>query len=84
PRVGFSIAEQRLPYDAVVGYGDVTITDDFDGALLMKLAKKYLPPQKVERYWRELLDDNGERIIIKITPRWMKSWADRSELAKPE
>ncbi|MBI2096694.1 MAG: pyridoxamine 5'-phosphate oxidase family protein [Candidatus Sungbacteria bacterium] len=81
-RVGFSIAEQGLPYDAVVGYGDVAITDDIDGALLLKLAKKYLPPEKVERYWKELMDDNGERVVIRITPRWMKSWADRSELAK--
>ena len=84
PRVGFSIAEQGLPYDAVVGYGDVTISDDVDGALLLKLAKKYLPPQKVDRYWKELMDDNGERIVIRITPRWIKSWADRSELGVPE
>lgn len=83
-RAAFSIAEQGLPYDAVVGYGDVTITDDVDGALLRKLAQKYLPPQKVDRYWKELMDDNGERIAIRIIPHWMTSWADRNELGKPE
>ena len=79
PRAGFSIAEHGLPYDAVVGYGDVTITDDVGGTLLRKLAQKYLPAEKVDRYWQELMNDNGERIVIRITPRWMKSWADRSE-----
>ena len=78
-KAGFSIAEQVLPYDAVVGYGDIIITDDVDGALLLKLAKKYLLPEKVDKYWRELMNDNGERIVIRITPRWIKSWADRSE-----
>ena len=78
-KAGFSIAEQGLPYDAVVGYGDVTITDDVDGVLLLKLAKKYLPPEKVDRYWQELMNDNGKRVVIRITPRWMKSWADRNE-----
>lgn len=84
PKVGFSIAEQGLPYDAVVGYGDVTITDDVDGAFLLKLAKKYLPPGKVDQYWKELMDDNGERIVIRISPRWMRGWADRSELSRLE
>lgn len=78
PRAGFSIAEQGLPYDAVVGYGDVTIADDVGGALLRKLAEKYLPAEKVDRYWQELMDDNGERIVVRIAPRWIKSWADRS------
>lgn len=84
PRAGFSIAEHGLPYDAVVGFGDVSITDDLDGALLRKLAQKYLPAEKVDRYWQELMSDNGERIVVRITPRWVKSWADRSEFGRPE
>jgi len=78
PRAGLSIAEEGLPYDAVVGYGDVEITDDTKGELLLTLTRKYLPAEKVQRYWQELMDMGGERIAIQIKPRWLKSWADRT------
>lgn len=82
PNVGFSIAQQELPYDAVVGYGEATITEDVGGKFLLRLAKKYLPPEKVNQYWQALIDDNGERLVVRITPHWIKSWADRSELSR--
>ncbi len=74
PRAGFSIAEHSLPYAAVVGYGDVEVEDDPKGILLLRLARKYLPIEKAERYWRELMKAGGSRIIIKIKPTWILSW----------
>lgn len=74
PRVGFSIAQHSLPYAAVVGYGDVERSDDPQGTLLQKLARKYLPPEKAEKYYQELMRAGSSRIILKITPRWILSW----------
>ena len=74
PKVGFSIAQPDLPYAAVVGYGDVTIVDDPSSELLIRLARKYLPLAKADKYAEELKGDGGTRIILKIKPRWMLSW----------
>jgi PPOX class probable F420-dependent enzyme len=73
PRVGFSIAGHNLPYGAVVGYGEAELEDDPGGQHLLKLAKKYLPPEKAEKYWDDIMK-MGQRVKIKITPKWIKSW----------
>lgn len=73
-RAGFSIAPKELPYRAAVGYGTVEIEDDAKGALLQKLARKYLPPEKADKYWEQLMQMGGNRVILKLNPKWMTSW----------
>lgn len=73
-RAGFSIAPKELPYRAAVGYGTVEIVDDEKGELLRKLAGKYLPADKADMYWKQLMQMGGHRVIIKLTPAWMTSW----------
>ncbi len=74
PRAGFSIAEHQLPYKAVIGYGEATIEDDTDGKLLERLAHRYLPKEKAGKYFQELMEAGGSRIIIMIKPKWLLSW----------
>lgn len=74
PKTGFSIAQPNLPYAAVVGYGDATVADDSSGTLLRRLAHKYLPTEKADRYFQELMEAGGSRIILTIKPGWMLSW----------
>ena len=74
PRAGFSIAEHTLPYAAVIGYGDVGVEDDPGGSLLQRLARRYLPPEKADEYFQELMVAGGPRIILRIKPRWLLSW----------
>ena len=68
PKVGFSIAGHDLPYGAVVGYGEAELMDDPDGQHLLNLAKKYLPAEKADKYWQDIMK-NGARAKIKITPK---------------
>lgn len=72
-KAGFSIAPPDLPYKAVVGYGTVTFKDDPKGELLKKLARKYLPPEKADKYWEHLMK-SGPRVILVLKPQWMSSW----------
>ena len=74
PQAGFSIAEHNLPYAAVVGYGDVGVGDDPGGSLLKQLAHKYLPAEKADTYFHELMAAGGSRIVLTIRPRRMLSW----------
>lgn len=73
-RAGFSIAPKELPYRAAVGYGTVEMEDDPKGLLLQKLARKYLPSDKADKYWEKLMQMGGNRIILNLTPKWMTSW----------
>jgi len=73
PKVGFSVAGHDLPYGAVVGYGDAELEDDPEGQHLLTLAQKYLPPEKAEKYWGDIMK-MGPRVKVRITPRWLRSW----------
>lgn len=73
-KVGFSIAGHTLPYEAVVGYGDAIMQDDPEGKLLQKLARKYLPAEKADTYYKKLMESPEHRVIVTIKPRWMSSW----------
>lgn len=74
PKVGFSIADHNLPYPAVVGSGEATMSDDPMGELLHRLARRYLPPDQADSYFAELMQAGGSRIILRIKPTWMLSW----------
>ena len=74
PTAGFSIAENQLPYPAVVGYGNVTITADPENELLKRLTRKYLPPEKADNYCQELINTRYSSVTLTIKPSWILSW----------
>lgn len=77
-KVGFAIAPSELSYKAVVGFGDGEIKDDPEGNLLIELGRKYLPSEKANKYTKGILEaetGKAHRIIVKIKPIWLRSWA---------
>lgn len=74
PNAGFSIAPVDLPYKAVVGYGKVEMTPDPKGVLIQKLCRKYLPADKADKYFASLMSEKSHRIIVKLTPTWIRNW----------
>ncbi len=77
-KVGFAIAPSELSYKAVVGFGDAQILDDPKGKLLIELGRRYLPKEKTDNYTKGILKaekGRAHRIIVKIKPKWLRSWA---------
>src|SRR5271157_559084 len=75
PNAGFSISPEELSYKAVVGYGTVETEPDPDGVLIERLCRRYLPEDKVQKYYESIMSEGGNaRIKITLTPTWMTSW----------
>lgn len=73
PKAGFSIAHPDFPYRAVIGRGDVELSEDIGGEVIKRLCYRYLPSERAENYFT-MLTQRGPRTKIKLTPKWTKSW----------
>ena len=73
-RISFIVDTKDMPYRGVAIDGLAEIVEDTDGAIIGSIIHRYLGPDAAEQM-RARLDGVGERVILRIRPQRVRSWA---------